>query len=129
MEKLSNSPAELKPGYEIAVIGSGYGGGIAASRLSRAGRSVAVFERGREISPANIRTTRLRSHEEVQADILGRASAPIPPCSTCAFTKTCNVIVGCGLGGTSLINANISLRPEPRIFDDPASGPKDLRRI
>jgi cholesterol oxidase len=29
-----------------------------------------------------------------------------------------NVVVGCGLGGTSLINAAIALRPDPRIFDD-----------
>ena len=30
-----------------------------------------------------------------------------------------NVLLGCGLGGTSLINANVSLEPEPRVFDDP----------
>jgi cholesterol oxidase len=49
MERLSSPTESLKSHYEIAVIGSGYGGGIAASRLSRAGRQVAVFERGREI--------------------------------------------------------------------------------
>lgn len=29
-----------------------------------------------------------------------------------------NVFVGCGLGGTSLVNANVSLKAEPRVFDD-----------
>ena len=30
-----------------------------------------------------------------------------------------SVLVGCGLGGTSLINANVSLEAEQRAFDDP----------
>ena len=30
-----------------------------------------------------------------------------------------SVAVGCGLGGTSLINANVAVAPDPRIFDDP----------
>src|SRR5438046_10671469 len=37
-----------------------------------------------------------------------------------------NVFVGCGLGGTSLVNANVALRPDPRVFDDPR-WPRELR--
>ena len=37
-----------------------------------------------------------------------------------------NVFVGCGLGGTSLVNANVALRAEPRVFDDPL-WPVELR--
>jgi choline dehydrogenase-like flavoprotein len=29
-----------------------------------------------------------------------------------------NVFVGCGLGGTSLVNANVSLQADPRVFED-----------
>ena len=37
-----------------------------------------------------------------------------------------NVLSGCGLGGTSLINANVSLEPDPAILEDPC-WPEALR--
>lgn len=40
--------SELKPAYDAVVIGSGYGAGVAASRMARAGKSVAVLELGAE---------------------------------------------------------------------------------
>jgi hypothetical protein len=44
--KLSSPIHDLKPSYDVVVIGSGYGGGVAASRLARAQlkQSVCVLE-------------------------------------------------------------------------------------
>lgn len=41
-------------------------------------------------------------------------------------TDDLTVVQGCGLGGTSLINANVALDAEPAVFQDP-SWPKEIR--
>ena len=37
--------------YDVVVIGSGYGGAVAASRMARAGKSVCLLELGKERWP------------------------------------------------------------------------------
>ena len=57
MNKLSRPITNLKPEYDVVVIGSGYGGSIAASRFSRAGLQVCLLERGKEFQPGDYPAT------------------------------------------------------------------------
>lgn len=46
--RISRPVQLLRIQYDIVVVGSGYGGGVAASRMARAGKSVCVLELGKE---------------------------------------------------------------------------------
>ena len=120
MPRLSSPIQKMKSHYTVVVIGSGYGGGIAASRLARAGQSVCVLERGKEFQPGEYPDTSVEFLSESQVH-LPNGSTLGPPTGLYDFrvNQELNALVGCGLGGTSLINAGVALRPEPRVFDDP----------
>jgi cholesterol oxidase len=119
MRRLSRSVERMSPRYDVIVVGSGYGGGIAASRLARAGRRVCVLERGREFLPGEYPDTPPEVLREAQLDgPRGRVGRPTGLYDL-RLNDDINVFLGCGLGGTSLVNANVSLPPEPRVFEDP----------
>lgn len=119
MRRLSSPIADIKAHYDVIVIGSGYGGAIAASRLSRAGKAVCVLERGKERQPGEFPSTSLEGAEELQVDLPACHNGSRTGLFDIRVNHDISVLVGCGLGGTSLINANVSLRPDPRVFEDP----------
>ena len=118
MPRLSRAISELKPHYEIVVVGSGYGGGITASRLARAGRQVCLLERGRELQPGDYPDTELETLRDAQTDTPRAHLGSRTGLYDFRVNEHINVFQGCGLGGTSLVNANVSLPPEPRVMDD-----------
>ena len=119
MPRLSSPVADLKTQYSVVVIGSGYGGAIAASRLARAGRQVCVLERGMEFQPGEYPNTLPEVLAQVQVDTPDLFIGSRTGLYDLRLSDDMNVFCGCGLGGTSLVNANVSLPAEPRVFDDP----------
>lgn len=118
MKQLSSPLSAIKPWYDVLVIGSGYGGSIAASRLSRAGLRVGLLEKGKEFRPGEYPSDVTAACEEMQVH------APDKPAVTNGLYEfhlgaDISVFKGCGLGGTSLVNANVSIEPEARVFQDP----------
>lgn len=118
MTRLSSSIQDLKTHYSIVVIGSGYGGAIAASRLSRAGQQVCVLERGMEFQPGEYPDTLPEVLSQVQVDTPETFIGSRTGLYDIRLNDDINVFCGCGLGGTSLVNANVSLPAEPRVFED-----------
>lgn len=118
MTGLSRSLDHVRDRYDVVVIGSGYGGGVAASRLSRAGKRVAVFERGREVLAGQFpnRFPDLKNEMQVTGKRLRTGSSS--GLYDVRLGEDMHVLVGCGLGGGSLINAGVALRPDPRVFAD-----------
>jgi cholesterol oxidase len=118
MKRLSKPLSAIQDRYDAIVVGSGYGGGIAASRLARMGFSVALLERGEELHPGEYPDTPAKAIERSQIDAPGFRKGRGTEFFDLRINPEMNVLLGCGLGGTSLINANVSLEADPRVFDD-----------
>ena len=103
------------PVYDVAVVGSGFGGSISALRCAERGRSVVVLERGRRYQPEDFP----RDVRDVDA-LLWRH--PRRPAATglydVRFFSGLAAVVASGVGGGSLIYANIHVRPDPIVFED-----------
>lgn len=112
MSRLSQPLSTLASRYDAIVVGSGYGGAVAACRLARAGLAVCVLEQGREYRagdfPATPRALRSAVRYEGARVRLGAPDALF------AFHpgEELHVITARGLGGGSLVNAAIALRPD-----------------
>lgn len=117
MKRLSLPIKQIKDHYDVVVIGSGYGGGISASRMARANRSVCLLEKGKELLPGEYPNKEGDAVKEMQMDFGGEHIGSETAMYDFHFNDEINVFKGCGLGGTSLVNANISLPAEDWVME------------
>lgn len=106
--------------YDFIIVGSGYGGSVTAARIASASLnpkpSVCVLERGREWWPPD---RRFPDTMEGLAEEFRSSVNPLGLYEILTYPDI-TVIKGNGLGGTSLINANVAATPDPDVFEQQA---------
>jgi cholesterol oxidase len=108
------TPAEHKFDYDWIVIGSGFGGSVAALRLAEKGYNVAVLERGRRFADDGFAKSAWDVRNWLWAPTLGlRGIFRLTP------FKDVLVASGAGVGGGSLVYANTLYRAAPEFFENP----------
>lgn len=110
-KKLFRKAKEENPmsDFEVVIVGSGFGGSIAAYKLAEAGFRVAVLERGKNFNGKHPFPTDEKAVWEPKNGVLGHHD----------FTKLNDQLTvwrGSGIGGTSNLFAGVLLRS--RNFDD-----------
>lgn len=98
--------------FDAVVVGSGFGGAVSAYRLSAAGRSVCVLERGKTYKPGSF----ARTPDELKNAFWDPSNGQFGLFNVWSFKNT-DVIVSSGLGGGSLIYANVLVEKPAEWFD------------
>ncbi|MGH8013473.1 MAG: NAD(P)-binding protein, partial [Candidatus Binataceae bacterium] len=95
--------------YDALVIGTGFGGAVAACRLSQAGQRVGVLERGRRYPRGSFPRN---WHDPLDGWLWSEKQGlfDVKP------FEQMMVVQGAGYGGGSLIYANVHLRPTSSVF-------------
>lgn len=101
--------------YDYVVIGSGFGGSVAAMRLAEKGYSVVVLERGKRYDDRDFAKTNWNVRKYIWAPALRCFGIlQISP------FRNVWVLHGSGVGGGSLGYANVLMEPDERLFANPA---------
>ncbi|WNZ65755.1 GMC family oxidoreductase N-terminal domain-containing protein [Myxococcus sp. MxC21-1] len=110
--------------YDVVVVGSGFGGSISALRLAQAGKSVLVLERGKRYRPGDFPRDVTRTDEVLWRHATRRKAQGL---YDVRFLSGIGTVTASGVGGGSLIYANVHVRPDANVFEDPR-WPRTYRR-
>ncbi|RCW46688.1 cholesterol oxidase [Halopolyspora algeriensis] len=99
--------------YDVVVIGSGFGGSVAALRLTEKGYRVAVLEAGRRFADDEFAKTSWDLRRFLWAPQLGCFGI-----QRIHLLRNVLVLAGSGVGGGSLVYANTLYRPMKPFYTD-----------
>lgn len=97
--------------FEAIVVGSGFGGSVAGYRLAEAGRRVAILERGKPFPPRSFP----RNPADLSRNFWDPSEGLHGMFNIWSF-RGLEAVVSSGLGGGSLIYANVLLRKDEHWF-------------
>ena len=100
--------------YDVVVIGSGFGGSVAALRLTEKGYRVAVLEAGQRFTDRNLPKTSWHLRNFLWAPKLGLFGM-----QRIHLLRNAIILAGAGVGGGSLNYANTLYEPPQPFYDDP----------
>src|SRR3990170_4145131 len=111
-----SSPSPAPSEYDAVVVGTGFGGSVAAARLAQAGLRVLILERGRRWVPGSFP----RNDTDLKDGWLWQFGHGL---YDLRWLDRMVSVQGAGWGGGSLIYANVFARPPAEVFTDnwPAS--------
>lgn len=97
--------------FDAVVVGSGFGGSVSAYRLAETGQSVCLLERGKAYPPGSFARTPRAMH----ANFWDPSAGMFGLFDVWSF-KHIDALISSGLGGGSLIYANVLLRKDEKWF-------------
>lgn len=100
--------------FDYVVVGSGFGGSVSAMRLTEKGYKVLVLERGKR--------WRDDDHPKSNWNVFKYLWLPALRCfgiQEMSFTNDLMVLHGSGVGGGSLVWANVAMEPSDTLFEAP----------
>jgi cholesterol oxidase len=98
--------------FDFMVIGSGFGGSVAAYRLAEKGYRVAVLEMGRRWTAENLPRTNWLLHRW-----FWRPKLALRGFFNMRFFRHATILHGCAVGGGSITYATTLLRPPDKVWD------------
>lgn len=105
--------------FQAVIVGSGFGGSVMAYRLAEAGYRVCVLERGKRYPPGSFP----RAPHEMKRNFWDPSAGLYGMFNLWSFPGA-GALVASGLGGGSLIYANVLIRKDEHWFveEDPVAG-------
>lgn len=130
--RIANAESRACFDYDVLIVGSGYGGSIAAAELSQCtekqnGLRIAVLERGLEYLPGMFPSheSELPGHIRFSRSNEAQSRGKRDGLFDLRLGPDVTAVLANGLGGGSLINAGVMLQPDDFVF---RSWPGELKR-